>query len=287
MQTRSSPSIATLHSLARQAAIPDFDRLSKSDLYKLLQSRCNIERLSRIEARRRAASASSLKETSKKRLRPINESTRDVKSEHTKRHKYDSVVAMKRSESMELNKIDPIMLEPIRANPFKFFRPNGSCVQFNADTLADYMLTTGDFSDPETRIPFSDSDLKTIDLLVKNAGGVKKSIFESKKQPNMFAEMKFRRDALLGLERYAGESIAEMLGLIEGEAGDDAEMHLLLNVLPTFADIFKQLKDADSEYASQCLSHWVSFVRGPPNRPTNDYFGIKPMIINFLEGCGR
>ena len=60
------------------------------------------------------------------------------------------------------------------------------------------MLTTGDFSDPETRIPFSDSDLKTIDMLVKSTGGVKNSIFEAKKQPNMFADMKFRRDALLG-----------------------------------------------------------------------------------------
>jgi hypothetical protein len=163
-----------------------------------LQSRCNIERLLRVEARRRAKPSASPKEIARKRLRPSNESINGANREQIKRQKCINAVKLKRSESKELNKVDPIMFEPIGANPFKFFRPNGTCIQFNADSLADYMLSTGDFSDPETRIPFSDSDLKSIDLLVKMSGGVKKSVLESKQQPNMFADMKFRRDALLG-----------------------------------------------------------------------------------------
>jgi hypothetical protein len=31
------------------------------------------------------------------------------------------------------------------------------------ETLVQYILATGDFSEPETRIPFSDEDLRRID----------------------------------------------------------------------------------------------------------------------------
>ena len=75
-------------------------------------------------------------------------------------------VVKKAKRSQKLNKIDPIMLIPIKKNAFKFIRSNGTCVLLNVDSLVDYMLATGDFTDPETRIPFSDHDLNAIDQLV-------------------------------------------------------------------------------------------------------------------------
>jgi hypothetical protein len=36
------------------------------------------------------------------------------------------------------------------------------------ETLVDYILATGDFTDPETRLPFTDKDLKEIDELVRH-----------------------------------------------------------------------------------------------------------------------
>ena len=107
------------------------------------------------------------------------------------------------------------MLGPLSKHTFKFVRSNGTCVKFNIDTLVDYFLATGDFTDPETRIPFSDNDLKNIDelvifrviiifqlippLQVKRAGMVKPSAFEAKMNPQQFAESKFRADALQGI----------------------------------------------------------------------------------------
>ena len=38
---------------------------------------------------------------------------------------------------------------------------------FNIESLVDFILATGDFSDPETRLPFSDQDLLEIDALVR------------------------------------------------------------------------------------------------------------------------
>lgn len=66
-----------------------------------------------------------------------------------------------------LNRLDPIMLAPIgKKKTFKFSRPNGTIVQFNVETLVDYLLTSGDFHDPETRLPFSDDNLREIDTIV-------------------------------------------------------------------------------------------------------------------------
>ena len=44
----------------------------------------------------------------------------------------------------------------------------GNAIQFNVETLIDYILATGDFTDPETRLSFSDKDLKEIDDVVRN-----------------------------------------------------------------------------------------------------------------------
>jgi hypothetical protein len=62
--------------------------------------------------------------------------------------------------------MDPIMRTPLGKNVFTFVRPNGSFTRFNVETLVDYMLETGDFTDPASRLSFSDEDLKMIDDLV-------------------------------------------------------------------------------------------------------------------------
>jgi hypothetical protein len=40
-------------------------------------------------------------------------------------------------------------------------------VLYNVDSLVDYFLATGDFSEPETRLEFSDRDLKALDQAVR------------------------------------------------------------------------------------------------------------------------
>jgi len=71
-------------------------------------------------------------------------------------------------KKVKLNTIDPIMMVPIgKKNCFKFVRPNGTVVRFNIESLVDYLIASGDFNDPETRIPFSDADLTEIDAIVR------------------------------------------------------------------------------------------------------------------------
>lgn len=166
-----------------------------------------------------------------------------------------------------------------------FKRPNGSEVVFNLDTLIDFMLASGDFTDPETRIPFADSQLDEIDKFATKLGLIKKSVLDAKNNPQSYIESKFRRDGLQGLERCAGEVVTDILNIIETTDPDDAQMRLLLNELPLFSDYFRQLCEVDKEYASQCMEHYLSFLEGPPNRPNEDHYGLLETVMNFLAMC--
>jgi hypothetical protein len=128
----------------------------------------------------------------------------------------------------EINKLDPIMLEPVRKGAFMFVRPNGTKVAFNIESLVDYLLATGEFYDPETRIPFSDSELQKLDAIARSEGLIKGSVYQAKlNEAHLYADLRFRRDALLGLERLSGELVNEMMSISE-EGEDDAELQLLL-----------------------------------------------------------
>jgi len=154
----------------------------------------------------------------------------------------------------------------------------------------------------------------------------------------VFAEQRFRTDALQGLDRLAGEQVASMLTLSEEvaaevtmlrnkrraraeykntatgggsnkttlkaktpivmqvhlEGGDEDEeeevsdiidsfqTRLITEAFPVFADLFAQLYDADSRYASVCMSHYKGYVKGPPNRPNKDPLGFLQMVRQFL-----
>lgn len=197
-------------------------------------------------------------------------------------------VKKKRPRQTPVNKVDPIMRVPLRRNGvWKFSRPNGGVVAFNSDTLADFMLASGDFHDPETRIPFTEEQLHEIDSICaksqKNGAKQRRSLVDAMRNPQVYVEARERRDALEGLERCAGELIADILEVIETVDPDDAQIRLVTHELPVFADLFRQLYEADSTYAYQCLEHWRAFIAGPPNRPNEDEFGLVDCVKHYLH----
>ncbi len=102
----------------------------------------------------------------------------------------------------------------------------------------------------------------------------------------------------LGLERCAGEVITDILNIIETCDPDEAQMRLIMrglspihsilivlifnmlystfspSELPTFADYFRQLRDADPTFARHSMTHWTQFLEGPPNHPNEDTYGL-------------
>lgn len=181
--------------------------------------------------------------------------------------------------------VDPIMLTelPPGANTFEFVRPNGTGVVYHLDSLIDYFLATGDFTEPETRLEFSDADLKQIDQLAAAAQLGKASVLAAKMDPSRFTDAHFRRDAIAGLERCAGELVADMLKVIENNDPEEGQMRLIMYLFPLFSDLHRQLHTADPEYSARCMDHFASYIKGPPNRPTVDKFGILPIVLSFFR----
>lgn len=171
---------------------------------------------------------------------------------------------------------------------FKFIRPNGLVVRYNIATLAKFILTSGNFFEPETRIAFSDADLKRLDRQIKQAGLALDSVYLAKngeQQQQRIKDMRFEQNALLGLERCCGELIVEMLHLVEGEDVEleVAELLLLTNLFPQVGDMCKQMQESDANYTAKSIQHFKLFLLGPPNRPTEDTNGLLQVCIDFLD----
>ena len=75
----------------------------------------------------------------------------------------------KEGDRVPPNELDPIMLVKVGKDHHRFVRPNGRVVMYNLDSLVDYFISTGDFLEPETRLPFSDDELQIIDMKVGTA----------------------------------------------------------------------------------------------------------------------
>ena len=150
---------------------------------------------------------------------------------------------------------------------------------YNVGSLVDYILKTGDFTEPETRLEFSDAELRALDACAAEAGLGKPSVLEAKQHPETFAERRTRRDAIVGVERCAGEVVSEMLAVVEQCEPEEGEMCLVMNLFPSFSDLYRQMADVDAEYSRQCMAHYRAFMRGPPNRPTRDRHGFLSTVI--------
>ncbi|CAM9555658.1 unnamed protein product [Choristocarpus tenellus] len=181
------------------------------------------------------------------------------------------------------NDIDPIMLTKLGKHQYMFVRPNGMRVMYNLDSLVDYFLSTGDFTEPLTRLPFTDKALSDIDTKVAAAGLCKPSVLEAKQQPERFSAQKFQQEALVGLERMTSELVTGMLRVVEEFDREEGEIHLVAELFPPFKDLFNQIRTADSEFARQCMQHYISWLEGPPNNPTEDEVGFLHIILCFMR----
>lgn len=157
--------------LARQISLPNYESLPKPILYQRLKEQFNFERLLRADQRSSSKGTSSTESEDstigkKRSSEEVSSSSSSTSSSQGN--------PKKETKKIKLNTLDPIMLVTIgKKKTFKFTRPNGTQVQFLVDSLVDYLIASGEFSDPETRIPFSDADLAEIDKLVSKNNKLK------------------------------------------------------------------------------------------------------------------
>ncbi|KAK1936700.1 hypothetical protein P3T76_010135 [Phytophthora citrophthora] len=285
MLTRSSPSMQELRTVAHERGLKYYMHLSKPELFSLLQRKEGGG-----SSKRTADAKEDVKEDSVRHVESIPTTTKrcsDRLSSQKKRKTPEDDTADapsdKKKAKVVMNTLDPIMMTELGPHTFEFTRTNGSVVVYNVESLVQYILATGDFSEPETRIPFSDEDLRRIDAEASKAKLNEKSIVDAKKNRHHFEEQKVKRDGILGLERCASEYVNKMLEIVEDDDPEEGEMLLIMSVFPSFSDVFEQIRRSDSEYAQHSMGHFIQYVKGPKNRPTVDESGLMPVILGFLE----
>ena len=194
--------------------------------------------------------------------------------------------------------LDPIMMAPIvAAEAFAITRPGGSTVLFNLEVLLDYMLSTGDFCDPETRVPFDESLMAELDIAAKSRGLIKPSVLARFKDPAYFSDQVFYRDALLGLERCAGEVVSDILAALETLDFEEAQMRLFLREFPLLADYFSQVSTSPMPVAPPSppppprVLHVplgrasLTPINARPRCPLHSPTQIKQADSNFAAAC--
>jgi len=186
--------------------------------------------------------------------------------------------------------VDPITREKINEgsdNVFSF-RRGSATARINASALIDYILSTNDYCDPESRIPFEDSALAELDRIGVNLG--KPSVLKARKELEAkFAERQFLRDAVCGLERVCGESVTQMFELVEKVNDDlrtieDAQVQLLTYIVPEFQSNFSQLVAADKSIAKHSSMHFEAFLQGPPNRPAKKT-AVQLLVMELFQNA--
>jgi len=196
---------------------------------------------------------------------------------------------------------------------FVYVRSNGSVVQCDAACLIDYMLSEGDFLDPETRLEFSPEAMAQLDVFCIRLG--KPLVSEAKRDRTRFVEQDFVQDALIGLERLAGAKIADILDAVDQGLcllfcfivrssilfflrspiepcstvndrkiyPDNAQSLILNECLPEFQSFFIQIVVTDRKFAHCCAAQYISFLKGPPNRPTRDETGLLSQVLHLVQ----
>ncbi|KAL3669648.1 hypothetical protein V7S43_005032 [Phytophthora oleae] len=288
METRSSPSMQELRTIAHERGLKYYVHLSKPELFSLLQRKEGGGSSKKADAKE--DSKEDVKEDSVRHVESTPTATKrcsdrlsSQKKRKTRENDTEDAPRDNKKAKVVMNTLDPIMLTELGPHTFEFTRTNGSVVIYNVESLVQYILATGDFSEPETRIPFSDEDLRRIDVEASKAKLSEKSIVDAKKNKHHFEEQKVKRDGILGLERCASEYVNKMLEIVENDDPEEGEMLLIMSVFPSFSDIFEQIRRSDLEYAKHSMGHFIQYVKGPKNRPTVDESGLMPVILGFLE----
>lgn len=186
-----------------------------------------------------------------------------------------------KNKKQKCNKIDPILLNPLGKHVFTYTRDNGLIIKYNIKTLVQYMLSSGNFMEPETRIDFSDEDLIRLDKEAKQAGFKLQSTYDAKQNTQLYREKKEKENMLLTLESLLDDEISDILNIIESYVDinnyfdphdridlDHAIFNLKVIILPKFTTYFIKMKTLDRSYANNCVKNYIEFLKGPKNKPT-------------------
>ena len=101
--------------------------------------------------------------------------------------------------------------------PLGTSKTEGKVVRYNASSLIAYMVATGDFHEPTSRLPFTDLQLQELDNIAKARGWEHlSSVAEAKRErASEYAERRELLNMTEGVERCLGEVVSCMLEIVD------------------------------------------------------------------------
>lgn len=149
-----------------------------------------------------------------------------------------------------LNTLCPISLEPVR-HPYWYKRTQKGRIYYNLEPLANFLVSSGDFRDPNTRESYSDKEIESIDKLIKlNKIKLQKSVKKAKDSPMFYKRLKENEeqiDILMERIRYIFWSIRDHVEDIYNGYGDIKELTTQMEVtyFPTVKEYIRLLQRKD------------------------------------------
>lgn len=163
--------------------------------------------------------------------------------------------------------------------------PTGSCIHYNLNSFVHYLASNREFIDPVTRLPLELDDLERINRKVIEAGLQLPNVVELYQKRDSVQENSCAISDIRSIEACLGELITDMLKLIEKRrSGSDDNEYRLLVIFSEFETPFQEFKALNLEAAYQALASWISFLKGPPKKPTRDSSGLLLQAIAYLRG---
>jgi hypothetical protein len=182
----------------------------------------------------------------------------------------------------------PISMSKI-VYPMYPFRPKGQriFIYYNLKDLVEYLLSSGDFRDPETRQEYSSNDLQLINDLKKQNKIPGKSIISAHKNIGFYKKKKENEDDILIIERCLDDIISSMRNLLIDADRRRHAQHTLHNLLflsfRMFFKRFVQISDISGSHA--LLDRTISIINETVDRSiekSSEIELIRDSIIQFL-----
>jgi len=171
----------------------------------------------------------------------------------------------------------PISCEPIKYPCFAF-KSQTKLIYYNLFTLRNFLIKTGDFRDPSTRVEYNDCQLHTIDSIYENLKYTPtdvpeyfSSVYKASKSPRFYERIREKEQELLIFERVLDTLCDEMLKYIT-ENPRNNQFILTTRYLYEYQVHFNRLMSRSRTHAEYVINKNIQNMIQIYNKETNyDY----------------
>ncbi len=161
----------------------------------------------------------------------------------------------------------PISLDVISHPCFVFKPNNSSLIHYNLYALKDYLIDSGDFRDPASRIEYTDNNLQEMDRIDKEYRSVKKietpyrSVVKYSKDKKYYRKKEEMKNEVIIIERILDYCIIDIINYLIGNYDPDNDMYSTSNTLfvlhhvylVNYKNHFRRLMIKDRDHASYVI----------------------------------